>query len=167
VHKACGRPCANKIEIELIVERGVDRARRTDQKERVSVRGRMHRFGADIAAWVDRDARTAIGQSALRGRQSAHGTIQRTGLTANSLVEQSQPCRLRHANQEVRSIPARFANSTPYLFGASRNRNISNAPRRKRIQYGIDDGDWGSSISRLTATFSPERIAFGWHWSKL
>ena len=45
------RDVADEIEIELVVERRVDRVRRSDQKERIAVRGRAHdRLGADIAA---------------------------------------------------------------------------------------------------------------------
>ena len=45
------RDVADEIEIELVVERRVDRVRRTDQEQRVAVRGRAHdRLGGDIAA---------------------------------------------------------------------------------------------------------------------
>ena len=45
------RDVADEIEIELVVERRVDRVRRSDQEERVAVRRRAHdRLGADIAA---------------------------------------------------------------------------------------------------------------------
>ena len=45
------RDVADEIEIELVVERRVDRVRRTDQEERVAVRRRTHdRLGGDIAA---------------------------------------------------------------------------------------------------------------------
>ena len=45
------RDVADEIEIELVVERRVDRVRRTDQKECIAVGGRTHdRLGADIAA---------------------------------------------------------------------------------------------------------------------
>ena len=44
------RDVADEIEIELVVERRVDRVRRTDQEERVAVRRRTHdRLGGDIA----------------------------------------------------------------------------------------------------------------------
>jgi hypothetical protein len=42
---------ADEIEVELVIERRVDRVRRGDQKERVAIRGRSHdRLSADIAA---------------------------------------------------------------------------------------------------------------------
>jgi hypothetical protein len=42
---------ADEIEIELVVERRIDRAGRTDQEERVAVCRRAHdRFGADVGA---------------------------------------------------------------------------------------------------------------------
>src|SRR6266853_1917121 len=42
---------ADEIEIELFVERRVDHIWRTDQEERIAVRGRTHdRLGANIAA---------------------------------------------------------------------------------------------------------------------
>ena len=42
---------ADEIEVELVVERRVDRVRRADQEERIAVRRRAHdRLGADIAA---------------------------------------------------------------------------------------------------------------------
>jgi hypothetical protein len=45
------RDVADEMEIELAIERGVDRIHRSDQKERISVRGRVHdRLGGDIAA---------------------------------------------------------------------------------------------------------------------
>src|SRR5262245_31499754 len=45
------RDIAEKNEIKLLVERRVDRVRRTRQEDRVAVRGRAdHRLGADIAA---------------------------------------------------------------------------------------------------------------------
>ena len=45
------RDVADEIEIELVVERRVDRVRRADQEERVAVRRRAHdRLGGDIAA---------------------------------------------------------------------------------------------------------------------
>ena len=45
------RDVADEIEIELVVERRVDRVRRIDQEQRVAVRRRTHdRLGADIAA---------------------------------------------------------------------------------------------------------------------
>ena len=45
------RDVADEIEVELVVERRVDRVRRTDQEQRVAVRRRAHdRLGADIAA---------------------------------------------------------------------------------------------------------------------
>ena len=45
------RDVADEIEIELVVERRVDRVRSRDQEERVAVGGRTHdRLGADIAA---------------------------------------------------------------------------------------------------------------------
>ena len=45
------RDVADEIEIELVVERRVDRVRRADQEERVAIRGRTHdRLGGDIAA---------------------------------------------------------------------------------------------------------------------
>ena len=45
------RDVADEIEIELVVERRVDRVRRTDQQQRVAVGGRAHdRLGADVAA---------------------------------------------------------------------------------------------------------------------
>ena len=44
------RDVANEIEIELVVERRVDRVRRIGQQERIAVRGRAHdRLGADVA----------------------------------------------------------------------------------------------------------------------
>ncbi len=44
------RDVADEIEIELVVERRVDRIRRTDQQQRIAVRRRTHdRLGADIA----------------------------------------------------------------------------------------------------------------------
>src|SRR6266446_7090522 len=44
-----GRDVADKIEIELFVERRIDRVCRSDQEERVAIRGRTHdRLGADI-----------------------------------------------------------------------------------------------------------------------
>src|SRR5262245_6186758 len=46
-----GRDVTEKIEIELVVERRVDRVRRTRHKERVAVRRRPHdRLGANIVA---------------------------------------------------------------------------------------------------------------------
>jgi len=46
-----GRDVADEIEIELVVERRVDRVGRSDQEERVSVGGRAHYgLGADVAA---------------------------------------------------------------------------------------------------------------------
>ena len=45
------RDVADEIEIELVVERRVDRVRRNDQEKRVAVRRRTHdRLGGDIAA---------------------------------------------------------------------------------------------------------------------
>src|SRR5262249_56619072 len=45
------RDVADEIEIELVVERRIDRAGRTDQEERVAVCRRAHdRFGADVGA---------------------------------------------------------------------------------------------------------------------
>ena len=45
------RDVADEIEIELVVERRVDRVGRTDQEERIAVRRRTHdRLGGDIAA---------------------------------------------------------------------------------------------------------------------
>ena len=45
------RDVADEIEIEFVVERRIDRVRRTDQEERVAVRRRAHdRLGGDIAA---------------------------------------------------------------------------------------------------------------------
>ena len=45
------RDVADEIEIELVVERRVDRVRRQDQEQRIAVRRRAHdRLGADIAA---------------------------------------------------------------------------------------------------------------------
>ena len=45
------RDVADEIEIELVVERRVDRVRRSDQEERIAVRRRAHdRLGGDIAA---------------------------------------------------------------------------------------------------------------------
>ena len=45
------RDVADEIEIELVVERRVDRVRRSDKEERVAVRRRPHdRLGADIGA---------------------------------------------------------------------------------------------------------------------
>jgi hypothetical protein len=42
---------ADKIVVEMLVERGVDRLRPADQEQRVAVRRRMgDRFGADVAA---------------------------------------------------------------------------------------------------------------------
>src|SRR5262249_36813079 len=42
---------ADEIEIELLVERRIDRAARTDHEERVAVRRCLHhRLGADVAA---------------------------------------------------------------------------------------------------------------------
>src|SRR5262252_5985543 len=44
------RDVADEIEIELVVEGGVDRVHESSHKERISVRGRVHdRLGADIA----------------------------------------------------------------------------------------------------------------------
>src|SRR6516165_2159555 len=44
------RDVVDQIEIELVVERGVDRVDRSGDKERVSIRRRTHdRLGADIA----------------------------------------------------------------------------------------------------------------------
>src|SRR5262249_54914784 len=46
-----GRDIADEIEVELVVERRIDRIRRSDPKERVAVGWRMHdRLGGDIAA---------------------------------------------------------------------------------------------------------------------
>src|SRR5262245_33824217 len=46
-----GRDIADKIEIELFVERRIDSVCRSDQEERVAVRRRTHhRLGADITA---------------------------------------------------------------------------------------------------------------------
>ena len=45
------RDVAKKIEIELVIERRVDRVHRADHEERIAVRRRLHdRLGADIAA---------------------------------------------------------------------------------------------------------------------
>ena len=45
------RDVADEIEIELVVERRVDRVVASDQKERIAVRRRAHdRLGGDIAA---------------------------------------------------------------------------------------------------------------------
>ncbi len=45
------RDAANKVEIEFLVERGVDRIRYGGKQKRVSVRGRVHDgLGADVAA---------------------------------------------------------------------------------------------------------------------
>ena len=45
------RDIAKEIEAELIIERGIDRVRRTDQEERVAIRGcPHHHFGANVAA---------------------------------------------------------------------------------------------------------------------
>ena len=45
------RDVADEIEIELFVQRRVDRVRRSDQEERVAIGGRTHdRLGGDIAA---------------------------------------------------------------------------------------------------------------------
>ena len=45
------RDVADEIEIEFVVERRVDRVRRTGQEKRITVRWRIHgRFGADIGA---------------------------------------------------------------------------------------------------------------------
>src|SRR5262249_52482893 len=44
------RDVADEIEIELVVEGGVDRVHESSHKERISVRGRVHDYiGADIA----------------------------------------------------------------------------------------------------------------------
>src|SRR6478735_9051766 len=44
------RDVANEIEIEIIVERRVDRVRRIGQQEGIAVRGRAHdRLGSDVA----------------------------------------------------------------------------------------------------------------------
>src|SRR5262245_37759817 len=46
-----GRDVADKIEIELFVERRIDRVCRSDEEERVAIRGRTHdRLSADIGA---------------------------------------------------------------------------------------------------------------------
>jgi hypothetical protein len=46
-----GRDVANEIEIEIVVKRRIDRVRRTDQEQRVTVRRRENdRLGGDIAA---------------------------------------------------------------------------------------------------------------------
>src|SRR5215813_1833749 len=46
-----GRDVADKIEVELFVERRIDRVCRSDQEERVAIRGRTHdRLSADIGA---------------------------------------------------------------------------------------------------------------------
>src|SRR5262249_29106140 len=46
-----GRDVADKIEIELFVERRIDRVCRCDQEKRVAIRGRTHdRLGADVGA---------------------------------------------------------------------------------------------------------------------
>ena len=46
-----GRDVANEIEIEVVVKRRIDRVRRTDQEQRVTVRNCAHdRLGGDIAA---------------------------------------------------------------------------------------------------------------------
>jgi hypothetical protein len=43
------RDVADEVERELVVERGVDRVRRRDEKQRVTVRGRAHDgFGGDV-----------------------------------------------------------------------------------------------------------------------
>jgi hypothetical protein len=45
------RDVAKEIEAELIIERGVDRVRRTHQEERIAVCRRAHdRLGADVGA---------------------------------------------------------------------------------------------------------------------
>src|SRR6516164_7865629 len=45
------RDVPGEVEIELVVERGVDRVRRSDQEERMAVRRRTYdRLGCDIAA---------------------------------------------------------------------------------------------------------------------
>jgi hypothetical protein len=44
-----GCDVTHKVEIEFLVERCIDRARRTGQEERIAVRGCLHdRLGADI-----------------------------------------------------------------------------------------------------------------------
>src|SRR6516165_12659665 len=44
------RDVADEIEIELVVEGGIDRVHESSHKERISVRGRVHdHLGADIA----------------------------------------------------------------------------------------------------------------------
>src|SRR5712671_3646074 len=64
------RDVADEIEIELFVERRIDRVCRSDQEERVAIRGRTHdRLGADIGtcpcrkpypAWQSIENRTMI-----------------------------------------------------------------------------------------------------------
>src|SRR3954447_5798599 len=51
-HDARGwRDVADEIEIEFVIERRVERIRRTDQEERIAIRGRTHdRLGANIGA---------------------------------------------------------------------------------------------------------------------
>src|SRR5215216_722596 len=46
-----GRDVADEIEIQFVVERRIDRVRRTDQEQRVTVRRRVHdRLGGEVAA---------------------------------------------------------------------------------------------------------------------
>ena len=48
-HTRHRRHVANEIEIELVIERGIDRIRRVREQERIAIRASMHdRFGRDV-----------------------------------------------------------------------------------------------------------------------
>ena len=87
------RDVADEIEIEIVVERRVDRDRSGDQEERIAVRGRAHdRLGADIAAgarpvlddeWLAEPLRQPLAHQARDDveshRRGQTGTTMRTG----------------------------------------------------------------------------------------
>src|SRR5229473_5393892 len=99
---------ADEIEIELVVERGVDRVHRSGHKERISVRGRVHdHLGADIAAssWsVLDDELLAEPLRQLLSYQACHDVSGTTGGKSNDQAYWPhgiglRPSEVRHGRQ--------------------------------------------------------------------
>src|SRR6516165_2613757 len=73
------RDVADEVEIELVVERRVDRVRRRGQQQRIAVGWRTNdRFGTDIGA----PARTVLNDEWLAKRSDNHWPIRRTRISA-------------------------------------------------------------------------------------